>query len=134
VQRISAGTLVDVSRVGDALEAERRRRELSQEEAGRAIGRSQPAFHRYVSGRPVPLAIAPAVAAFLRQPLGEVRDMILESHEDDQVSEVPRRSAASRLDDLERELAALRNDVAELGRTPRRAGKRSPDGSKHGAP
>jgi transcriptional regulator with XRE-family HTH domain len=118
--------------VGDALEAERQRRGISQEEAGRAIGRSQSAFFRYTSGRPVPLAIAPAVASFLRQPLGKVRDMILETHEED-VSVDPRPSAAARLDDLERGLAELRNDVAELMRTPRRAGKRSPDGSEHGA-
>ena len=120
--------------MGDALETERHRRQLSQEEAGRELGRSQSAFYRYISGGPVPLTLARPVARFLDLPIEEVRTMILESHDQPEDYRMVRKpSVADRLDVLEQSIAALTTEVAALVGTPRRAGKRVPDGQSHGA-
>ena len=134
VPRINASTVGAMTKVGDALEGERRRREISQEEAGHELGRSQTAFHRYASGDPVPLSIAPAVARFLRKPLPQVRTLILESHEvtEETAERRERPSVGQRLDAIEDSVAALRSELEALANMPRRGGRRTPDGRAPG--
>lgn len=114
-----------MTRLGDALEDERRRRGLTQDEAGAALHLSQASFSRYVRGDPVPLGRAVTMARWLKLPENVVREMIVETH--DQVVEVSlQRSRSERLDALERAVADLHDALDELRRTPRRGGRRSP--------
>ncbi len=125
--RISPGTVALMTRLGDALEEERRRRGLTQDEAGAALHLSQASFSRYVRGDPIPLGRAITMARWLKMPESVVREMIVETHDrDDEVS--PQRSRAARLDALEQAVADLHDALDELRRTPRRGAKRSPDG------
>jgi len=116
-----------MTRLGDALEEERRRRGLTQDEAGAALHISQASFSRYVNGDPVPLGRAISMARWLRLPEDEVRAMVVETHDRPEDLATPQRSRAERLDALERAVADLSVALAELQRTPRRAGTRSPD-------
>ena len=123
-----------MTRLGDELDAERQRRELTQEGAALELGISQATFSRYVTGDPVPLNRAAAIARFLRKPLAEVRDMVIEPHSEPEPARATspgKRSIEVRMAALEQSVAALHDELVELRRTPRRDGRRSPDESTH---
>jgi hypothetical protein len=87
---------------------------MTQEEAARAIGRTQPTWSRYATGAdPVPLSIAPAVAKFLRRSLSAV---VNELAKEQPVPDVPP-SLDERLTSVERRVAAL-EDAVTSGEPP----------------
>ena len=128
---MSASNILAMTRLGDALEAERLRRGISQEEASYELDISQPTFSRYIHGEPVPPARAPAMSRFLHIPEDEVRLMIAQTHEPANVYVSPRRRPlVERLDALERAIGDLSDALTELQRTPRPDGEQAPGGRK----
>jgi transcriptional regulator with XRE-family HTH domain len=119
-----------MSRLGDLLDEQRARRKMTQARAAEALHVSQATFSRYVRGDPVPIARAMDVAKFLRLPLADVRELVMETHDQPEpVEEVsPEPAIEDRVEAIERAVEKLTDTVAALVQTPKRAnpgGKRA---------
>jgi predicted transcriptional regulator len=104
---------------------------MVQAEAASALHVSQATFSRYVRGDPVPMSRATVISRFLRMPLSDVRELVMETHDQPEpvVERVSRRSSVEeRVEAIELAVEKLTDTVAALVRTPKRAnpgGKRS---------
>jgi transcriptional regulator with XRE-family HTH domain len=96
--------------IGQALEEVADQRELSDREAGEHIGVAQQTFTRWVNGQAIPSSeMIPAIAHFLRLSESKTRALV-------KASERPRadRRVASRLDQIEEDVAELRRLLTKL--------------------
>ena len=128
--RISPGTVPPMSRLGEVLEDERTRRGMTQMQAAVSLGVSQATYSRYARGHPAPLYKAAAIAKFLRTPLPEVRELVMETHDQPAKPEVsPRPTVEERVGAIEQAIEHLTDRIVSLQQTPKRRAD-PPDGKR----